>query len=123
MRRVEPLPHARVRSASTARALAATAFGTADPLNPTVIMVVEAALCALVAALQHLPSARGAPSNMLWFVAAAWGALAVGVTAIRLGGAAAFGARRRHVEKDGDLFTAILLIAALFAISLAAGAL
>jgi hypothetical protein len=123
MRVTSSVPHARVRSASTVRALAATAFGTADPLNPTVIMVVEAALCALVAMLQHLPSTRGAPSNTLWFVAAAWGALAVGVTVIRLGGAAAFGARRRHVEKDGDLFTALLLIAALFAISLAAGAL
>jgi hypothetical protein len=63
------LPHARVRSASTARAIAGTAFGTADPLNPTVIMLAEAALCAIVAILQHLPSsARGAPSNMMWYV-------------------------------------------------------
>lgn len=112
-----------MRSASTLRAIAGTAFGTADPLNPTVIMLAEAVLCALVALMQHLPSVRGAPSNMMWFVAAAWGVLAVGVSVIRLGGAAAFGARRRHVEKDGDLFTSILLIAALFAISLAAGAL
>jgi hypothetical protein len=105
------------------RAIAGTAFGTADPLNPTVITVVEAALCALVAILQHLPSARGAPSNTMWFVAGAWAVLAVGITVIRLAGATAFGTRRRHVEKDGDLFTALLLIAALFAISLAAGAL
>ncbi|MEP6859319.1 MAG: hypothetical protein ABJE66_01780 [Deltaproteobacteria bacterium] len=105
------------------RAIAATAFGTADPLNPTVIMLVEAALCALVALLQHLPSARDAPSNAMWFVTGGWLVLAAGVTVIRLAGAAAFGARRRHVEKDGDLFTALLLIAALFAVSLAAGAL
>jgi hypothetical protein len=123
MRRAEPLPHARLRSASTIRAIAGTAFGTADPLNPTVITLVEAALCAVVAMLQHLPSPRAAPSNAMWFVAGAWGVLAAGITVIRLAGATAFGARHRHVEKDGDLFTAILLIAALFAMSLAAGAL
>lgn len=123
MRRVEPLPQARVRSASTARALAATAFGTADPLNPTVIMVVEAALCALVAALQHLPSSRGAPDNTMWIVAGVWLALAVGLSVVRLAGVAAFGVRHRHVEKDGDFFTALLLVAALLAMSMAAGAL
>jgi hypothetical protein len=117
------LPHARVRSASSMRVFAGTALGTADPLNPTVIMLAEAALCALVAILQHLPSSRGAPSNSLWVVAGAWAGLAVGLSVIRLAGATAFGARRRHVEKDGDLFTALLLIAALFAISLAVGAL
>jgi hypothetical protein len=87
-----------------------------------VITVVEAALCALVAILQHLPSARGAPSNTMWFVAGGWAVLAVGIAVIRLAGADAFATRHRHVEKDGDLFTALLLIAALFAISLAAGA-
>lgn len=117
------LPHARVRSASSARVIASTALGVIDPLNPTVIMLVEAALCALVAVMQHLPSPRGAPSNAMWIVAGAWFALALGVAVVRLAGAAAFGARRRHVEKDGDLFTALLLIAALFAVSMAAGAL
>lgn len=123
MRRVEPLPSARVRTASTARAIARTALGTVDPLNPTAIMLVEAVLCGLVAILQHLPSSRAAPNNAMWVVAGAWLALAAGVAVIRLAGAAAFGARRRHVEKDGDLFTAVLLIAMLFAVSMAAGVL
>ena len=122
MRRAE-LPSARVRGASTLRSVARTALGTADPLNPIAIMVVEAVLSGLVAILQHLPSSRAAPSNAMWIVAGAWLALAVGVAVARLAGAAAFGTRRRHVEKDGDLFTAVLLIAALFAVSMAAGAL
>ena len=117
------LPHARVRSASSVRVLAGTALGTTDPLNPTMIMLVEAALCAVVAIMKHLPSSRGAPSNAMWVVAGAWLALAAGLAVVRLAGAAAFGARRRHVEKDGDFFTAVLLVAALFAVSLAAGAL
>jgi uncharacterized membrane protein YozB (DUF420 family) len=121
MRR-EPLPTARVQSASAARRIASTALGTADPLNPIAIMIVEAVLCALVAILQHLPSARGAPGNAMWVVAGAWLAIAVGVAVARLAGAA-FSVRRRHVEQDGDLFTAVLLIAMLFAVSMAAGVL
>jgi len=103
--------------------IASTALGTTDPLNPTVVMLVEAVLCALVAIMKHLPSSRGAPSNAMWIVAGAWLALAVGVAVARLAGAVMFGARRRHVEKDGDFFTAVLLVAALLAMSLAAGAL
>lgn len=118
--RREPLPRARLRSGSTLRAIA---FGTNDPLNPTVITVAEATLCGLVAILQHLPSSRGAPTNTMWIVAGVWLALAGGIAVVRLAGVAAFGARRRHVEKDGDFFTALLLIAALFAMSMAAGAL
>ena len=117
------LPRARVRGAHSLRAIVRIAFGASDPLNPVVVMLAEAALCALVAIMQHLPSSRGAPSNVMWIVAAAWFVLALGVAVVRLAGAAAFGARRRHVEKDGDLFTALLLIAALFAMSMAAGAL
>ena len=117
------LPHARVRSASPAREIASTALGTLDPLTTTENMLLEAALCALVAAMQHLPSSRGAPPNTMWIVAGVWLALAGGIAVVRLAGVAAFGARRRHVEKDGDLFTALLLIAALFAVSMAAGAL
>ncbi|HET9989740.1 MAG TPA: hypothetical protein VFQ65_14510 [Kofleriaceae bacterium] len=122
MRRAE-LPTARVRAASTARAIASAALGTADPLNPIAIMLVEAVLSGLVAILQHLPSSRAAPNNAMWIVAGAWLALAVSVAVVRLAGAVALGTRRRHVEKDGDLFTAVLLIAALFAVSMAAGAL
>ena len=122
MRRAE-LPHARVRGASSLRVVASTAFGASDPLNPIVVMLAEAALCALVAIMQHLPSSRAAPTSAMWIVAGAWFALALGVAVVRLAGAAAFGARRRHVEKDGDLFTALLLIAVLFAVSMAVGAL
>jgi hypothetical protein len=122
MRRAE-LPPARVRRVSTLRSFARTALGAADPLNPTAIMLVEAVLSGLVALLQHLPSSRATPNNAMWIVAGVWLALAVGVAVVRLAGAAAFGARRRHAEKDGDLFTAVLVIAALFAVSMAAGAL
>jgi len=105
------------------QAIASTAFGTTDPLNPVVVMLAEAVLCALVAIAQHFPSSHGVRSNAMWIVAGAWCALAAGVAIARLAGAAAFGARRRHVEKDGDFFTALLLVAAMFAVSMAAGAL
>ncbi|MEO6774917.1 MAG: hypothetical protein ABI467_18255 [Kofleriaceae bacterium] len=125
MRRSVRLPSARLHSSSTARTIARTAIGPRDPLNPAAIMIVEAALCALVALVQHLPSARAAPiipSHTMWIVAGAWLALAAGVAVVRLAGAS-FAARRRHAEQDGDLFTAVLVIAVLFAVSMAAGAL